>query len=435
MGDAKSGQDNSYQHSEIPGDVLAFISPNGAANTIKMSSVFDAGAYEAGTEIQRKALTALAILSKDPEARSDLQQAARGGYFMVMDDYFGGADNQTNFPMRTMSIVHDFSPNILVRDDAGHQTAASHVFIARHELRHINQPQDFQPLRLIAYQPLDAIKITNLTEADAQAEAVLYGFSEYERTKSPEILQGLDDEKYIFRAVTDRALVYYEKNSEAGLSDETVRARVRAEALLGWMSPFQEAHEDKNYHRTYTDGALKTYGTMLLAIENLERLIGERLDDYEEPPSEWSQDQIREYRQSFLTEILPEFDAHIVRALGGAYADLPLSPTPKTLDNDVLRALGKREYSENYFERTRDAYGADYNVFVHGTREQIEGYTGVTIDQHNLDELSALRERVAFMHQQNLERIQAVGGFAPAVENIHPDVGMGQGPSYAPLPR
>ncbi|MGH1377779.1 MAG: hypothetical protein ACRBB3_03060 [Alphaproteobacteria bacterium] len=401
---------DAYVHAEIPDQLRSLLYPNGAHNTVLIESVKHEGSYEAGKELQRKALTALSILMDDPEAKADIESAIERGYFMVLDDYDGGVDSEANSVLPIMSVVHDYDSRVLLKDDNGNETAASHVYVGRHEFRHLNQPEQFLGMQTMAYSPLDSLRATFWVEADAQAEAVAYSFDYYDKTGSAHMIADMINDDYVFSKCSIEALGYRDSKM-FHFSDEKHDANIRAEAFLAWTSP--EPHTD-HYEALegYIDGDLTSYQKMLEFFQGQEKDVSKFIDLYQRKSGDMSAEERQEAIKFFK-----DYDNAIEEAIGIKYTDLPLALETKPLSFDDLKVLGDRRFSDNYFDRTESKHGEEFKLLAEGSREDLENRLGIEIDQERLDEISELRADVALQHMSNLDKFKAILSLDESVDN------------------
>lgn len=396
-------ENSQYQHADVPDELIRY-SGNPERNIIKMEAVHHDGAYDAGTELQQKALTALSILSEDPETNAEINTAIERGYFMVLDDYYGGADSEASGVLPLMSVVHDYGSRNLLTDDHGHETAASHVYIGRHEIRHINQPDALGGLNKLAFGPLDSLKATFFCEADAQAEAVMFSFSDGDGDNKARIRAEMAHPEYVFSQATQNA-VEYDDSQLVHWSDETYNANIRAEAFLGWMSP--QSDLSRKSVQGYVDKELEGYGRILGGIKDMEEGLGSALEQYMQDPDSISQEAI--------IGSIDRLNDVMKSTVGIGYTDLPLGTQVRDMDMETLRLLGEREFSGNYFTETMEAHGPEFEALVNADAAYLQERMGVEIDQDQLDQLSALREEVALLHEANMALIE------PMLANAAPD--------------
>lgn len=403
-----------YTYPELPRDIQIIIYPNGAFNTVPMGAVFEEGAYEAGADMQRKALTALSLLAEDPEARVDLDRAIANGYYFVLDDYDGGIDSQANSGTRIMSVIHDYDSSNLMTDSQGHETAASHVYIGRHELRHTAQPEDLQRSALYSYSPLDSIKIMLWYEGDAQAEAVMHSFSQFNRTGQGQEIAEMRDDSYVFHRSTERAIAYYEDGfrGRRNVENEGVKANIRAEAFLGFVSTEEGTRHQRSIQK-YVDSQLSGYeGTVRLLTTNEEGFT-RALDLYEYEAKGKSGEELTALRRQ-VVEGMQDVDSLYQSLLGESYSSMTLGTEPQRADFAAMTRLGARSLSDNYMERTARDHQEEYRVLTTGSREELERLTGATIPQEKLDALYEARVQLALLHEANLERFRAIEASLPA---------------------
>ncbi len=400
---APGDKNSQYQHAEVPDELIRY-SGNPERNIIKMEAVRHDGAYDTGSEMQQKALTALSILSEDPEANAEINTAIERGYFMVLDDYYGGADSEASGVFPLISVVHDYRSRNFLTDDHGHQTAASHVFIGRHEIRHINQPDELGGLNKLAFGPLDSLKATFFSEADAQAEAVMFSLSDGDGDNKVRIRAEMAHPEYVFSQATQSA-VEYDASKLVHWSDETYNANIRAEAFLGWMSP--ESDLSRKSVQGYVDKELEGYGRVLGGIRDMEEGLGSALEQYLQDPDSISQEEI--------VGAVHRLNDVMKSTVGIGYTDLPFGGNVREMDMETLSLLGEREFSKNYFTETMETHGSEFQALVNADAAYLQERMGVEIDQDQLDQLSALREEVALLHEANMALIE------PMLANAAPD--------------
>lgn len=396
-------QNSQYQHADVPDELISY-SGNPERNIIKIEAVRHDGAYDAGAEMQQKALAALSILSEDPETNAEIRTAIDRGYFMVLDDYYGGADSEASGVLPLMSVVHDYSSRNLLTDDHGHETAASHVYIGRHEIRHINQPDELGGLNKLAFGPLDSLKATFFSEADAQAEAVMFSFSDGDGDNKARIRAEMAHPEYVFSQATQNA-IEYDESKLVHWSDETYNANIRAEAFLGWMSPQNDL--SRKSVQAYVEKELEGYGRVLGGIKEMEEGLGSALEQYMQDPDSISQEEI--------VGAIDRLNGVMKSTVGIGYTDLPLGTQVREMDMETLSLLGEREFSDNYFTERMGTHGPEFEALVTADAAYLQERMGIEIDQGQLDQLSALREEVALLHEANMALIE------PMLANAAPD--------------
>ena len=408
MSTKEPSEEQSFEHAKIPYVIKDYISPNGSHNTIRMDSIDDPRAYGASSELQQQLYTILNILMDDKEAAHDINSMKERGFFFVLDDYFHGVDNEVHEILPVMSIANEARARNLVQDEHGHETAAKHIHLARHETRHGNQPNEYNAFKILKLTPLDAIKNVIVSEADAQAEAVLHAVDYYNRTDSPAIIQSMLSENYVFQNTMQQA-VEYDGSAWFHLSDEVYDANIRAAAFLGWMDSAGNSDHQQAI-KSYVKHVAVKYEAALNLSEANEKEVSNMLNAYSS---------LDDKSKAELAQKLRDFNNDFKKNWGVEYLNSPLGSDAKAFDLNDLRRYADRQFSENYVDRTMGRHSEAYNSLLSGDANQLGALLNTNIDQDQLNDLSGLRDRVALLHHENQQRFEAILGAHPDVDAEH----------------
>jgi hypothetical protein len=397
----------SYQHAPVPELILEVFEPNGSGNIVEVAAVNHEGAYEAGSKLQQEVLAALSIMQYDPEAKAEIDSLIERNYFFGLDEYRGGIDSGAMGLLPFISVVYDYMPEMLLTNAEGQTTASSHVYIGRHEIRHANQPEEFNGQNVLNYGPLDNIRLTVWSESDAQAEAVMMVY----KFDNDALIDEMSASSYTYRQATIQAQEY-DDSSLFHFSSEKYDANMRAAAFNGWSNP--DTARGREALENYVDGSLEMYENTLTELKDIGSTLSRSLNAIKDKLPEMTD----EYRQQAL-DFLKKINRDSEEMLGFTCTEIPFSVIPQELDQKDFQKFGDRKFGVNYFEYTADKYGEDYKLLAEGSREQLEERLGVKIDQDRLDNLIELRSDVVLQLQANAELmksvVKALGGGEPEV--------------------
>ena len=195
-----------------------------------------------------------------------------------------------------------------------------------------------------------------------------------------------------------------------------MQANIRAAACLGWHTP-PEGSRHSIEMQGYVDGTLYDYQETLDVFDAFNHSFGAKLALYAERVGAMSEDE----RVQFINELRDENNV----LPDVKYTDLPIGGDPKPLTYEGASILGDRAHSENYSEQTYDQNKEAYRLLAEGSREELERFTGVSIDPQKLEELYELRAQVVLEYQSNVERMNALFASVPEKKTAPETSGAG----------
>jgi len=238
---------------------------------------------------------------------------------------------------------------------------------------------------------------------------VMFSFSDGDGDNKARIRAEMAHPEYVFSQATQNA-IEYDESKLVHWSDETYNANIRAEAFLGWMSPQNDL--SRKSVQAYVEKELEGYGRVLGGIKEMEEGLGSALEQYMQDPDSISQEEI--------VGAIDRLNGVMKSTVGIGYRDLPLGTQVREMDMETLSLLGEREFSDNYFTETMGTHGPEFEALVTADAVYLQERMGIEIDQGQLDQLSALREEVALLHEANMALIEPMlANAAPGEPVVH----------------